>query len=417
MKKHISCIFLVILCLLFSNKSFADGTLFIEDMNKEEFDDYLSKSFSKLTSDKEQYRNLAFVFFARNLIADNKSRSDIKIIEKHFNWKCILQNDGSCSRLIDNSSILNEGKYVWHTLIDINKFDYENTTKAMIFKSYEVLNCNNRTGAYKKLEQLDYYLKPINGRSEIIDDGKLKYEPIDSGSYFDRYYKYVCDFKSKLEEKSDIKNTNISYGTAWPVSREYVVTNYHVVSGKKNIYLLTGSGDKIPVNVYTEDKINDLAILKVGASSKLPAALPIALSVPKTGTKVFTIGYPHPDLMGAKPKLSEGIISSNTGYMDDPRTMQISTPIQAGNSGGPLLNMRGEVIGIVTSKLSAIKMFNWTGDLPQNVNYAIKIPYLSALLEPVKPNSKSKKMTPHKSPSLEELSYRINASILMIIAE
>jgi S1-C subfamily serine protease len=149
----------------------------------------------------------------------------------------------------------------------------------------------------------------------------------------------------------------------------------------------------------------------------LPPALPIANVSARTGSKVFTIGYPHPDVMGEKPKLTEGIVNALSGYMDDPRILQISVPVQAGNSGGPLLNMNGEVVGIVTAKLSAVKMFNWTGDLPQNVNYAIKASYITALLKSVKEQSTGTKMLPVKRADLESLSSRIQSSVFLIIAE
>lgn len=99
------------------------------------------------------------------------------------------------------------------------------------------------------------------------------------------------------------------------------------------------------------------------------------------GTEVFTIGFPQPELMGVEPKLSTGVISATSGIQDDTRTYQISVPVQAGNSGGPLIDNEGRVVGIVASKLNAAKVFEWTGDLPQNVNYAVKSTYLARLMD------------------------------------
>ena len=79
--------------------------------------------------------------------------------------------------------------------------------------------------------------------------------------------------------------------------------------------------------------------------------------------------------------------------------------------------MNGEVIGIVTAKLSAVKMFNWTGDLPQNVNYAVKATYVTALLNTVKEMAPAIGNLPVELANLESLSSRIQNSILMIIAE
>ena len=98
------------------------------------------------------------------------------------------------------------------------------------------------------------------------------------------------------------------------------------------------------------------------------------------GAEVFTLGFPLTTIMGANAKLSTGIVNSQSGLRDDPRTYQVSVPVQGGNSGGPLLNLRGEVVGIIVSKLAAERVYRSTGDLPQNVNYAVKVRYLSPLL-------------------------------------
>jgi len=189
----------------------------------------------------------------------------------------------------------------------------------------------------------------------------------------------VCKSKNSVS-KSEKDKSRISFGTGWSISGSYVVTNNHVIAGHKKFTLLRTDGVEVPATVVMRDEANDLALLKIQDSSKIPPALRLASMPARIGDKVFTIGYPHPTTMGAKPKLTDGIVSAVTGIKDDPRTYQISVPLQAGNSGGPLLNMDGEVVGIVTAKLSAVKMFNWTGDLPQNVNYAVKSPYLSVLL-------------------------------------
>lgn len=87
------------------------------------------------------------------------------------------------------------------------------------------------------------------------------------------------------------------------------------------------------------------------------------------------MGYPMPDELGSRAKLGQGIVNSVTGYRDDLRMFQISIPVQPGKSGGPLLNTRGEVIGVITSGMGLRFLYN-TGVLPQNVNYAMKINYI-----------------------------------------
>jgi S1-C subfamily serine protease len=196
----------------------------------------------------------------------------------------------------------------------------------------------------------------------------------------------------------------------------FVVTNYHVVKGHEEFLLLCKDGQKVPAVIAAYDAANDLVLLKATEPRKLPPALPLATRPARVGEKVFTIGYPHPTLMGAEPKLTHGIINSLTGIGNDPRTFQISIPVQAGNSGGPLLNMKGEVVGIVTAKLSASEVFKWTGDLPQNVNYAIKIPYLSVLLSST-PDAANIRELPSGKTDLPTLASRIEPSVMIVIAE
>ncbi|KMP12050.1 hypothetical protein UZ36_02245 [Candidatus Nitromaritima sp. SCGC AAA799-C22] len=100
------------------------------------------------------------------------------------------------------------------------------------------------------------------------------------------------------------------------------------------------------------------------------------------GQKIFTIGYPASNIMGEKPKYSEGVINAMTGIKDDPTFFQISVPIQPGNSGGPLFNDRGEVIGITTSTMSPLAI-NAIGAIPQNVNYAIKSSFVKNILSTI----------------------------------
>jgi TPR repeat protein len=217
-------------------------------------------------------------------------------------------------------------------------------------------------------------------------------------------------------EKPKVKQDTISFGTGWPVLGGFVVTNYHVVKGHEEFLLLCKDGQQIPAVIAAYDAANDLVLLKATEPRKMPPALPLATRPARVGEKVFTIGYSHPTLMGAEPKLTDGIINSLTGVGNDPCTYQISIPVQAGNSGGPLLNMKGEVVGIVTAKLSAAEVFKWTGDLPQNVNYAVKAPYLSVLLSST-PDAANIRELPSGKTDLPTLASRIEPSVMIVIAE
>ena len=209
----------------------------------------------------------------------------------------------------------------------------------------------------------------------------------------------------------------LSMGTGWALTHRHVVTNYHVIDGMKNLRLVLNGEREIPVKIVLSDKKNDLAVLFILDNSIQINPLPLALTKPRLGSQVFTIGFPHPNLMGTSPKLTSGLINATNGLADDPRTLQVSVPVQSGNSGGPLLNMRGEVVGVITSKLSAQKMFEWTGDIPQNVNYAIKINQLSSLISELETDEKVMAGASAKNQSLEMLAEKVVESVIIVAGD
>ncbi len=171
-------------------------------------------------------------------------------------------------------------------------------------------------------------------------------------------------------------------GTGFFITADgYLLTNHHVVEGARDIWIKTDKG-LLPAKVVKVDKKNDLAVLKVEGKF---AALPL-LSSRKVGLaeKVFTLGFPRPKVQGFSPKFTDGVISSLAGIQDDPRDFQISVPVQPGNSGGPLVDQYGNVIGVIVSKLSAKYLLlknRGNVDLPENVNYAIKGTFALGFIE------------------------------------
>ena len=164
-------------------------------------------------------------------------------------------------------------------------------------------------------------------------------------------------------------------------SKDYVITNWHVVRGTKNIKVKFLNGEKINAEVLLKDVENDIAFLKLKRSPELP---PSDLKVGdssnvRMGDKVFTIGYPAHWVMGQNPKYTEGVVNALSGIKDDPTVFQISVQIQPGNSGGPLFNQSGKVIGITQAALDPQLATESIGALPQNVNYAIKSSYIKKL--------------------------------------
>ena len=191
--------------------------------------------------------------------------------------------------------------------------------------------------------------------------------------------------------------TRTASGTSFSITKDgFLVTNEHVVSDAVQVRLVTSAG-LISAKVVKVDAANDLALLK--AEGRF-AALPVAASrAVKLGGTVATVGFPNIGLQGFAPKLAKGEIASLSGAGDDARYFQISVPVQPGNSGGALVDERGNVVGVVSAKLSARAALASSGALPENVNYAIKSSYLLSFLESVpevaaklkEPNVKEKK--------------------------
>lgn len=208
-----------------------------------------------------------------------------------------------------------------------------------------------------------------------------------------------------------------SVGTAWPIAAGYAVTNNHVVSASNEVLLVNTNGEEIRASVVVRDEINDIALVSVRDGKELPPALPLSNSHARLGASVFTIGFPRIDEMGKTPKITDGIVSAVNGYQDDPRFYQISVPIQPGNSGGPLLNMKGEVVGLVSAMLgSANPSTGETYFLP-NVNYALKIAAVQDLLKHLPGKTRRLPELPKRSDNLEGLAARIQASVLIVKAE
>jgi S1-C subfamily serine protease len=196
-----------------------------------------------------------------------------------------------------------------------------------------------------------------------------------------RQDKFIKMFPPVSGEIPSSKSTNKSSGSGFFITANgLIATNAHVVEG----------GTKIEVSISNEigeftynakialiDKKNDVALLKIDDEkfkglSNIPFTI---IEQSDVGEKVFTIGFPLNTVMGTNFKVTDGIISSKSGIADDVRYLQITVPLQPGNSGGPLFNKDGNVIGLTSSRLNSEAV----GTQVENVNYAIKSSYLLTL--------------------------------------
>lgn len=204
----------------------------------------------------------------------------------------------------------------------------------------------------------------------------------------------------------------IGSGTGTVITTDgYILTCSHVINGADTIEVNV-AGKTYQAKIIHDDKYNDLALLKISGSFQ---ALAFSSSrSAKIGQDMFTLGYPRPSLQGTGIKLTKGSISSLTGIMDDLRMYQISIPIQPGNSGGPLLDMDGNITGVVVAMLDAETAFSTSGSLPQNVNYAIKSTYAKILIDTL-PEVSAGLLLPSKERSFDEVVDMAQKSIVMIL--
>jgi S1-C subfamily serine protease len=161
-------------------------------------------------------------------------------------------------------------------------------------------------------------------------------------------------------------------GTGFVISASgHILTNNHVVDGCTDIHGNLNGQPDTTLRVLSSDAQNDLALLQ-GPTASFKDYAKIRDRSVHSGDSVVAIGYPFHGLLTSDFTVTTGIVSSLSGIMNDTRYLQISAAVQPGNSGGPLFDTSGLVIGVVSGKLDGLYMVRSTGDIPENINFAIK---------------------------------------------
>ncbi|MDD4031594.1 MAG: serine protease, partial [Bacteroidales bacterium] len=136
----------------------------------------------------------------------------------------------------------------------------------------------------------------------------------------------------------------------------------------------------------------------------------------KLGQTVFTVGFPMPELQGFSPKVTKGVVSSLNGIQDDVRMYQIDAAVQPGNSGGPLADESGNIVGVVVARLNDAYVAQNTGSLPQNINYAVKKSYTLAFVDNNQDASKQiQTATDAKKASFEEAVEKVRRATVLVM--
>lgn len=180
-------------------------------------------------------------------------------------------------------------------------------------------------------------------------------------------------------EKSKAQQPSQKSGTGFVVSAQgHILTNAHVVEGCSDVVLYRGQAVVSSAKVTARDERNDLALISSGRAWSNFASFrrnPI-----RAGEDIVALGYPYRGLLAAEVNVSSGIVSALAGLLNDTSQLQISAPVQPGNSGGPIIDRQGTIAGVVVSKLDALAVAKLSGDVPQNVNFGIKGELAAAFL-------------------------------------
>lgn len=164
-----------------------------------------------------------------------------------------------------------------------------------------------------------------------------------------------------------------SSGTGFLISPHgHIVTNHHVVAECTSLAVRRAGQASYEADLITSNAKNDLALLKTTSSVGYDFARFRQGTPVQAGEDIVVFGFPLSGVLSLQGNVLPGTVAALSGLGDDNRFLQVSAPVQPGNSGGPLLDRSGNVVGVIQSKLNALKIAGAFGDIPQNVNFAIK---------------------------------------------
>lgn len=204
-----------------------------------------------------------------------------------------------------------------------------------------------------------------------------------------------------------------SSGTGFFVTDTGIIaTNAHVIKGCQSIAVKSRDLGIYSATVVTADARNDIAVLKLEKFDKKSPA-PALNYRARLGESSYVFGFPLTGVLSDTGNFTTGTVSSLQGIGNDSSKIQISTPVQPGNSGGPVLDDKGNLIAVVVGKLDALKNIAETKDIAQNVNFAIKSQILDGVLQAVNISMSSQSSTQVKqSVDIAEFAQSISVHIL-----
>jgi len=200
-----------------------------------------------------------------------------------------------------------------------------------------------------------------------------------SGSSWKCNSGYTKSNKNCIQNPVDNQVYSAASGSGFAVTSDgYVITNYHVIKGCTDVYI-HDKGESILSTIVTFDPNNDIALLK--GNFKPKDFYPLSRESTKLLTEVYVAGHPFGRDISTSVKVTRGIVSSLTGVANNFSNLQIDASLQPGNSGGPIMNDKGNVIGVAVAKLDLDTIVEDYGVVPENVNFGVKANVVINIME------------------------------------
>ena len=215
----------------------------------------------------------------------------------------------------------------------------------------------------------------LAGETPEYERIKTLYNLCQDNAYFSEHY------LAKLEKNKRKKIVEASSGSGFAISQDgHVITNNHVIEGCQNVKI-HHKGNTVSAKVLTFDPKNDIALLR--GDFRPSAVFPLSNQKPELLQDIYVAGYPFGRKVSTSVKVTKGIVSSLTGIGNNFSNIQIDAALQPGNSGGPILNERGNVVGVAVAKLDIKKILKSYGTLPENTNFGVKTSVVKSITDSV----------------------------------